>query len=513
LAAGQGAGDFDSRLVFVSGPDRAGEQVLIGGVVDIEIGKLPGSHVHITGQRVSRLHCRLKRLDFGPSRWTIEDNHSTNGLFVNGQRVSGHELKDGDVVQVGEYALRYASDAARPAVVPGVPVKAIPVGGPTCPSCERPLYDGALICTDCGIYVHSGRPLVTARGIDQDRVDEVAREAIWLPSWLLLMGFIPVASEAFGTHKPRATWCILAITVLCSFLFFGASYTGAGTSPAAQNLMAWSGDRGLTEPKVRDSLDELKKLDDDLEAEKDRIPAYYLRRLRRQIARKRADLAPLVDPRVGFRPHQLLSHALLHDTSSLVAFIFHLGGNMLFLLVFGLRINELIGNVWTAILYPVFAACSGAAHLWMSREGDFGALLGASGAVFGLAGMYLVLFPVQRVRMLGFLNLWMFTAFMCLTKPFWIRGLWLLLLLFVWGDVVPVVLGWEDNTAHWAHLGGFVAGIVAALLLLFTRQVYARGDILSVALGRHAWWLVGRPSRLIKTAPAPAPAMPAGEPG
>ena len=43
-------------------------------------------------------------------------------------------------------------------------------------------------------------------------------------------------------------------------------------------------------------------------------------------------------------------------------------------------------------------------------------------------------------------------------------------------------MGWEDDTALWARLGGFVAGIVAALLLLFTRQVYARGDILSAAL-------------------------------
>ena len=48
--------------------------------------------------------------------------------------------------------------------------------------------------------------------------------------------------------------------------------------------------------------------------------------------------------------------------------------------------------------------------------------------------------------------------------------------------------------AHWAHLGGMLAGITIALLLLVTRLVNARGgDILSVTLGRHAWALIGRP--------------------
>jgi membrane associated rhomboid family serine protease len=514
LADGQGAGDFDTRLVFVGGPDRAGEQVLLGGCSEIEIGKLPERHLPLAGQKVSRLHCKLLRLDFGPSRWSLEDQRSTNGLFVNGRRVTEPvELRDGDVVQIGEYSLRYATDAARAAAASvgaasALPVKAIPVGGVNCPSCDRPTFDGAMICTDCGIYLHSGRPLITARGVDQDRVDEVAREAIWLPSFLLLMGFLPVASEAFGTHKPRATWAILALTVFCSVVFFRLSCTPEGSSPAVQNFLVWSGDRHKIEPKVRQRLAELKQVEKEVEDNRDRIPDYHLNKFRRELNRERSELAPLLDPRVGFRPYQLLTHALLHDTSSLLAFFFHLAGNTLFLLVFGLRINELIGNVRTAILYPLFAAFSGAVHMWGTRHGQFGGLLGASGAISGLAGMYFVLFPVQRVRMLAFLNLWILTAFCCLSKPFWLRGFWLLLLWFVWGDVVPVVFGWEDGTAHWAHLGGFVAGMVVALGLLFSRQVYARGDILSVALGKRAWIFVGKPSRYMKAhdaAPTPAP--------
>src|SRR3954464_2899785 len=128
LVDGQGAGDFDSRLVFVGGPDRAGEQVLLGGCSEIEIGKLPERHLPLAGQKVSRLHCKLLRLDFGPSRWSLEDQRSTNGLFVNGRRVTEPvELRDGDVVQIGEYSLRYATDAARAAAASVGAASALPV--------------------------------------------------------------------------------------------------------------------------------------------------------------------------------------------------------------------------------------------------------------------------------------------------------------------------------------------------------------------------------------------------
>ena len=56
-----------------------------------------------------------------------------------------------------------------------------------------------------------------------------------------------------------------------------------------------------------------------------------------------------------FQPHQLLTHALLHDNSSLFGFAAHLGGNLVFLLVFGSRINGVIGNLATLIVYPILA--------------------------------------------------------------------------------------------------------------------------------------------------------------
>jgi len=83
----------------------------------------------------------------------------------------------------------------------------------------------------------------------------------------------------------------------------------------------------------------------------------------------------------------------------------------------------------------------------------------------------------------------------CMYKVFAMRGFWLLVLWVGFNDILPVVTGYQGHTAHWAHLGGFVFGVIFALVLLLTRLVNGRGaDLLSVSLGRHAWKLLGKPS-------------------
>lgn len=114
LAEGAGAGDFDARLIVMAGPARVGEIIFLGGVMEIEVGKLPDKHIQLEANMVSRFHCKLVRVDFGPSRWKIVDNKSTNGLFVNRQRVAEHELQNGDQVNIGGFQLEY-SLAAPPA--------------------------------------------------------------------------------------------------------------------------------------------------------------------------------------------------------------------------------------------------------------------------------------------------------------------------------------------------------------------------------------------------------------
>src|SRR5436305_6983669 len=111
LADGAGAGDFDARLIIIAGPSRVGEIIFIGGVMEIEIGKLPEKHIQLEANMVSRFHCKLVRVDFGPSRWKIVDNKSTNGLFVNRQRVAEHDLQNGDQINIGGFQLEYSNAA------------------------------------------------------------------------------------------------------------------------------------------------------------------------------------------------------------------------------------------------------------------------------------------------------------------------------------------------------------------------------------------------------------------
>src|SRR4051812_48307170 len=186
LPDGAGAGDFDTRLIIAAGPggSRVGEQIILGGCCEIEVGKLPERHVSLAGDKVSRLHCKLLRLDFGPSRWNLEDNHSTNGLFVNGQRVTNHELRHGDVIHVGDYQLKFLTDAA---LFPPAPVGA-PAGAPgqpVCPSCGKALPWKAKICVPCGIYIATGKPLVTSKGFDEDDFAERSDTWIRLVSWII----------------------------------------------------------------------------------------------------------------------------------------------------------------------------------------------------------------------------------------------------------------------------------------------------------------------------------------
>src|SRR5438477_1357126 len=102
LEEGSGEGDFDARLVVTEGPQFVGDHFFLGGVFEIPIGKLAENSIALPGEMVSRVHAKLNRLDFGPSRWSIEDNQSTNAVFANGSRATWQQLSGGDVVQTGD---------------------------------------------------------------------------------------------------------------------------------------------------------------------------------------------------------------------------------------------------------------------------------------------------------------------------------------------------------------------------------------------------------------------------
>lgn len=133
----------------------------------------------------------------------------------------------------------------------------------------------------------------------------------------------------------------------------------------------------------------------------------------------------------------------------------HLAGNMLFLWVFGPSVEDKFGRVWFALFYVTAGIASGGAHLLFSDA----PALGASGAIAGVTGAFLVLFPWTNVRVLV-----LFFVIGVWSIPSW----WLIGLAMV-RDFIG--LGGNTGIAHGAHLGGYVFGIVLSMVLLWTRAL------------------------------------------
>lgn len=474
LPDGAGTGDFDGVLVLESQrPDGSIEpwQYFLGGVREIEIGKLNTKHIVLTGTRVSRSHCKLARLDFGPSRWKVLDQKSTNGTLVNGEPIVEHELNHGDVLDVGGNELTYHL----------IPAAALATAADTstgdaliCPSCGKRYSASASVCVPCGVDVRTGKPLITSYTYDEEELHEKARNTLRWISWAVPFGLYPIASEAFGKSKPVAIWVIVGLTIATSFAYWIATQSfhykleqgqieEINDLPPAYTMMLWSGKPGVAAVKKHRG-----RLREQERAER------VFNRIVEQSAYSR------------FHGYQLLTNAFLHGD------IMHLAGNLVFLIVFGTRVNALIGNVATAILYPFLAVAASVGHMLSMGNQQLSPALGASGAIMGLAGMYFVLFPVHRIHMVVWFRS-IFTGLRMAWKLWALRGFWVLLF-FISFDVIYTTFGLENGVAHWAHLGGFITGMAVALFMLITRLINARGsDLLSRILGKRAWFLIGRP--------------------
>ena len=131
----------------------------------------------------------------------------------------------------------------------------------------------------------------------------------------------------------------------------------------------------------------------------------------------------------------------------------HLGGNMLYLWVFGDNIEDSMGHVRFVAFYLVCGVAAVLAHGLMDPTSTV-PLVGASGAISGILGAYLLLHPRVRV-----ITLLLFRIPLPLPLPAYIvLGGWILLQVFnlYVGDGMAA----EGGTALWAHIGGFVAGVL-----------------------------------------------------
>lgn len=144
--------------------------------------------------------------------------------------------------------------------------------------------------------------------------------------------------------------------------------------------------------------------------------------------------------------------------------ILHLGGNMLFMWVFGNNIEDTLGRVRFVVFYLAAGGLAGLAHVLVSADSVI-PTVGASGAIAGLLGAYLVLFPHARIT--SILPIFFFIQIVRLPAIL-VLGLW-----FISQFIIGAGQQLGGAGVAWmAHVGGFVAG--AGLILLLGGRRLAR---------------------------------------
>ena len=143
----------------------------------------------------------------------------------------------------------------------------------------------------------------------------------------------------------------------------------------------------------------------------------------------------------------LFSYAFLH------ANWMHLLGNILFLRIFGDNIEDALGHKLYLVFYLLCAGFGGIAHLLMNI-GSPVPLVGASGAVAGVMGAYVLLYPHARIFLLARLVILIPVPL----PAFWMLGIWAATQFFY------AFAGSDAPIAWWAHIGGMIAGIAFALI-------------------------------------------------
>lgn len=294
-----------------------------------------------------------------------------------------------------------------------------------CPQCGYRLPGGTVLCTVCGTNLRTGRRLITkSREGVGDEAEEIHGWVVWV-SLIMPLAIVPYRSMAARRHAPAVNKLIAIVTVVVSLWFLLALLGSGSDYPPVTRYMLWTGEQ--------------------------------------------------------HRPFQLLTHIFLHGG------IGHLVGNLLFLLAFGAAVDSVINHGLYLVLYLLMGVVAAWAQMATSADPDI-PMVGASGAISGLTGMYLVLFPRHDMHMVAWLRItwWIRPG----VKTFAVTGIWVVLIFSAF-DVMAIALEWGGNTAHFAHLGGLASGIVFGLVLLLTGLVKSEGyDLLTWLMGDR--WRFGR---------------------
>jgi len=236
---------------------------------------------------------------------------------------------------------------------------------------------------------------------------------------------IPLRDENRSQTTPHITRILLIVNIVIFFVTFLPEFSGPNWLPA---ILGWLNPARLNRAVLN------------FYNSYEMVPYYVLH---------------------GERLYTLFTSMFLH------ADIWHLGGNMLFLYIFGDNIEDAFGHGRYLVFYFLSGIAASAAFIWtqlFSGDVSTGAI-GASGAIAGVLGAYLILYP--RARILTLVLIWW--IYIVPIPAVFFLGFW-----FVYQLLYGMLtLGIEAVTgiAYWAHIGGFVAGILFGLVWRGRRRV------------------------------------------
>lgn len=137
----------------------------------------------------------------------------------------------------------------------------------------------------------------------------------------------------------------------------------------------------------------------------------------------------------------------------------HLGGNMLYLWVFGDNIEDKLGHARYVVFYLICGIISSALYVYVDPHSRV-PTIGASGAISGVLGAYMLLFP--KAKVLTVIPIFIFLQFVELPALI-VLGLWFVLQFFSGLASLGYQTAEAGGIAWWAHVGGFVAGLILIL--------------------------------------------------
>lgn len=144
----------------------------------------------------------------------------------------------------------------------------------------------------------------------------------------------------------------------------------------------------------------------------------------------------------------------------------HLAGNMLYLWIFGNNIEDRLGILRFIIFYLLCGVIATYAHA-LSDPSSMLPMIGASGAISGIIGAYLVLFPRAKIHTLIFFG---FFIQVIKVPAVIVIGFWIVLQ-FISGLLSKGLYGDGGGVAWFAHIGGFLAGVILIKLFLITKRL------------------------------------------